>query len=301
MLMKRKPMITTHELTKNFGKVQALSGLNWNVPRGSIYGLLGPNGAGKSTAMRLLLGMVLPTRGEATVAGFDIRDESKAIRKLTAYVPDKKTVHPEMRLGDFLRFYGSFFPDWSGDAAIHRLQAWAIPLTQRLGKLSKGELTKALLAAAFARNPQLLLLDEPTEGLDPASVADVLAFVASWTAGNEGTAVFCSHRLDEIERICDHVGFMQAGRLLLSGELDDLRSSCKSIDVDGVPIETVRRWDEVQSATAIGSTVRVVTQREPTVVIERLSAFQPRHLVVHDLNLRDIYLNLNSCSPQVLS
>jgi ABC-2 type transport system ATP-binding protein len=246
--------------------------------------------------------MVIPTGGEAQVAGFDVRANSEEIRKRTAYVPDKKTVHPEMRLGDFLRFYGSFFEDWSRDDAARRLEAWAIPLTRRLGKLSKGEMTKVLLSAAFARKAEALFLDEPTEGLDPASVADVLSTLAGWAANHEGVVVLCSHRLDEIERICDHVGFMQRGRLLLSGELDDLRASCKTIDVDGtVPLETIRQWAEVQSATLVGSTVRVVTQKEPSAVIERLSAFHPRNVAVHDLNLRDIYLNLNSTSSEALS
>jgi ABC-2 type transport system ATP-binding protein len=295
-------MITTYALSKNFGNVRAVSGLDWQVPPGSIYGLLGPNGAGKSTTLRMLLGMVIPTGGEGRVAGFDIRRESASIRKLAAYVPDRKTVHPEMRLRDFLRFYGSFYEDWSSEDAVRRLDAWGIPLRQRLGRLSKGEMTKVLLAAVFARKAQILFLDEPTEGLDPSSVADVLAFLAGWTASREGAVVFCSHRLDEIERICDRVGFMQGGRLLLSGELDDLRASCKSIDVDGpLPIEAIRNWTEVQSATVIGDTVRVVTQKEPRAVIERLAAFHPRNVVVHDLNLRDIYLNLNSVSTGALS
>jgi ABC-2 type transport system ATP-binding protein len=295
-------MITTRDLTKRFGKVQAVSGLTWNVPRGSIYGLLGPNGAGKSTTLRMLLGIVHPNNGEGSVAGLDIRRDSVAIRKLTAYIPDQKAIHPDMRVEDFVRFYGSFFPDWSAELAFGRLQSWRLPLRQRMKKLSKGMQSKVLLAGAIARKPQLLLLDEPTEGLDPESTEEILSFLTGLAASGDHSIVISSHRLDEIERICDHVGFIQSGHLQLSGELDDLRASCKTIDVDGaVPADDVRKWSEVHSASAIGATLRVVTQSEPATVMERLAGFRPRNIAVHDLNLREIYLAFCGHSKEVLS
>jgi ABC-2 type transport system ATP-binding protein len=295
-------MITTRNLTKKFGKVQAVSGLTWNVPRGSIYGLLGPNGAGKSTTLKMLLGIVRPDNGEASVAGLDVRRDSTAIRQLTAYIPDQKEIHAEMLVGDFVRIYGSFFPDWSADRAFGQLESWGLPLQQRMKKLSKGMQSKVLLAGAIARKPQLLLLDEPTEGLDPESTEEILSFLAGLAATEDHSIVISSHRLDEIERICDHVGFIESGRLRLSGELDELRASCKTIDVDGaVPADDIRKWSEVHSASPIGATLRVVTHSEPATVMERLAAFRPRNIAVHDLNLREIYLAFCGQPKEVVS
>jgi ABC-2 type transport system ATP-binding protein len=295
-------MITTRNLTKRFGKVQAVSGLTWNVPRGSIYGLLGPNGAGKSTTFRMLLGVVHPDDGDATVGGFSARQHSVAIRQRTAYVPDQKSIHPEMRVEDFVRFHGSFFPDWSAEAAFGQLEKWRVPVRQRMKKLSKGMQAKVLLAGVLARKAELLLLDEPTEGLDPESTEEVLAALVALAATGDRSIVISSHRLDEIERICDHVGLIESGSLRLSGELDELRASCKTIDVDGaVPADDIRKWREVHSASPIGATLRVVTQSEPATVMERLAAFHPRNIAVHDLNLREIYLAFCGRSKEVMS
>ena len=284
-------MITTQELSKNFGKTEAVAGLFWHVPEGSISGLLGHNGAGKSTTLRMLLGMVRPTAGAATVNGLDIRRESVEIRQFTAYVPDRKSVYGDIRVADFLRFYGGFFPDWISERAVRQLDRWQVPLTKRMRKLSKGMQSKVLLSAVFARDPKLVLLDEPTEGLDPQSVEEVLSFLAGWAAEGERTIVICSHRLDEIERVCDRVSFIQSGRIALSGELGSLQGGCKVIDVGGaVPADTVRQWSEVQSAMTMGSTLRIVTRERPTEVIERLGQFHPSSLDIHDLNLREIYL-----------
>jgi ABC-2 type transport system ATP-binding protein len=276
--------------------------LNWTVPGGSIYGLLGRNGAGKSTALKMLIGLVLPTSGDASIGGFDMRKDSVKIRRMTGYVPELKTVHRSLTVSGFLRFYGTFFPDWSMDSALNQLEKWRVPVHRRMRKLSKGMNAKVLLAAVLAWRPRLLLLDEPTEGLDPESTEEVLSMLAGRAAEGACTIVISSHRLDEIERICDHVAFLESGGLALAGELDDLRASCKTIEVEcSLSLETVRTWGEVHSAMAIGETLRVVTQREPSRVIERLAALRPRRISVHDSNLREIYLSFCSRPNEVTS
>ncbi len=299
-------MITTRELTKNYGKHSAVSGLTWHVPEGSIYGLLGQNGAGKSTTLRMLLGMVQPTRGSAEVAGLDAMQDSVAIRRLAAYVPDQKSIHGELRVMQFLRFYGSFFSDWSLDRAVQQLAAWQVPLNRQMKRLSKGMNAKVLLAAVFARNPKLLLLDEPTEGLDPESAEEVLSRLAGWAADGERSIVVSSHRLDEVERICDHVAFLQSGRLAISGRLEDLQSACKAIDVQNhggaeIPAAAISQWQDVHSAVSMGSTLRILTQQQPETVIERLRGLGLREVVVHDLNLREIYLAFCPRGKEALS
>jgi ABC-2 type transport system ATP-binding protein len=250
----------------------------------------------------MLIGLVLPTSGDASIDGFDIRNDSVKIRRTTGYVPELKTVHRSMTVSGFLRFYGTFFPDWSMERALNQLEKWRVPADRRMRKLSKGMNAKVLLAAVLSWRPRLLLLDEPTEGLDPESTEEVLSMLAGRAAEGDCTIVISSHQLDEIERICDHVAFLESGSLTLAGELDDLRASCKTIDVEcSLPLETIRTWSEVHSAMAIGETLRVVTQREPAKVIERLTALQPRRISVHDLNLREIYLRFCSRPNEVTS
>jgi len=243
----------------------------------------------------MLLGMVQPTSGTAEIAGLDIRRDSVAIRRMAGYIPDQKSIHGQLRVAQFLRFYGGFFPDWSWDRAVRQLDAWQIPLKSRMKKLSKGMNAKVLLAAVFAREPRLLLLDEPTEGLDPESTEEVLSLLAGWAADGDRSIVISSHRLEEIERICDHVAFLQSGRLAISGRLEELQSSCKAIDVQNdangtIPLDAIRQWQDVHSTVPMGNTLRIVTQRTPETVIERLRGLGLREPVIHDLNLREIYL-----------
>lgn len=248
------------------------------------------------------LGLVRPTRGAARIAGFDSFRDSIEIRKLAAFVPEQKMIYRELRVRDFLKYYGQFFPNWSPETAMRHLDAWGVPLSRRIGHLSKGMTTKLFLSAAFARNARLLLLDEPTEGLDPASIEDLLSSLTSWVAEGEGSIVLASHRLEEVERICDHVGFMQEGRLILTAELDDLRCACKKIDADvALPAEMVRSWDEVRKVAEFGTTLRVTTSRCPGDVVDRLKGLGAKNVTVHDLNLREIYLSMCGSPKEVAS
>jgi ABC-2 type transport system ATP-binding protein len=241
----------------------------------------------------MLMGLVLPSHGSARVAGLDAVKDSVAIRRITGYIPDQKSVHGEMRVEQFLSFYGGFFPEWSRDRALQQLDRWQVPLSRRMKKLSKGMNAKVLLAAVFAREPRVVLLDEPTEGLDPASTEEVLSFLAGWAAGGDRTIVISTHRLEDVERIADHVAFLQAGRLSLFGKLDDLRSSCKVIylnDAANVPLETVRRWEGVYLVERLGSSLRITTKQDPETIMQKLEALTGCPAAMHDLNLRDVYL-----------
>jgi ABC-2 type transport system ATP-binding protein len=245
--------------------------------------------------MKMLLGIVRPTEGSGSVAGLDIRRDSVKIRELAAYIPEQKSIYRDTPVRDFLKFYGEFFEGWMAEKARDYLAGWAIPLDRRIGQLSKGMTTKVILAAAMARGAKVLLLDEPTEGLDPASVEDLLTSLTS-LAAEDTCVVMASHRLEEIERICDRVAFMQHGQLIASAELDDLRSCCKAIDVEApVPAEMIKAWDEVQCVTSLGRTLRVHTRRDPAEMISRLKQLGAGDVTVHDLNLRQIYFMY--CDP----
>jgi ABC-2 type transport system ATP-binding protein len=286
-----KNLIEVNELAKSYGGIRAVDGVTWSVPEGSITGLLGPNGAGKTTTLKLLMGLANPTHGSARVAGYDITAESLQVRRVAAIVPEDKILYGRMRAGDFLRFYGSFFNEWDQEKARELCERWQLPWRKRLGIYSKGMRSRMLLAAGLLRNPQVLLLDEPTDGMDPEGIEHALQQLTLWIGGGAKSVLICTHRLDEVERICDRVILMSQGRILIEGELDDLRAAHKLIQVVGnIPGAALDAWPEVSGWQREGNLLRIRTQSSPEAVLEKLRGYAPTHLDILDMNLREIYL-----------
>jgi ABC-2 type transport system ATP-binding protein len=285
-------MIETNQLTKTYGDITAVDHMNWNVPAGSICGMLGPNGAGKTTTLKILLGMTTPTSGSALVRNLNCVNQSVEVRKISAFIPEDKMIYDRMKAEDFLRFYNSFFPGASIAEAERLLAHWNIPRDKKAGTLSKGNRGKLLVAAALSRKPELLIFDEPTDGLDPVAIEEVLSLIASWSAESNRTAVIASHRLDEVERICDRVTIVNNGHVFLSDDLDDLRSQWKTLHAVGdLPIQEISRWKNVHKASKEGMRSEIVVQKDAHSIVQQL---RERHhvsnLEIHDMNLREIYL-----------
>jgi len=173
-------VIETQDLKKAFGRQPAVDGLNLRVPSGSIFGFLGKNGAGKTTTIELLLNIVKPSSGHATVFGVPITDtlRSTEIRKRIGFVSEDKGLFPYMTVEQIIRFTRSFFPSWRDDLERRYLEMFNLPLKKKVGDLSKGTGSKLMLLLAVARGADLLILDEPTDGLDPAAVDEVLKELA---------------------------------------------------------------------------------------------------------------------------
>jgi ABC-2 type transport system ATP-binding protein len=288
-------LIETHGLSKSFGHVQAVDDISWTIPSGCIMGLAGPNGAGKTTAVKMLLGMTRPTAGTGTVLGYDIERESVAIRTQAAFVPEDKLLYDEMAVRSFLQFYGSFFPEWNDQAAARFLDAWSIPLDRTVKQLSKGMRAKLVLAATLCRKPQVLFMDEPTIDLDPASVEEMLSLIAGWVSEGDRTVVLATHRLDEVERICDRVTVLQDGREVLDGGVDDIKSEWKSLEAYGqLPVDEVRAWTGVHSVSSSASLATVVVHSRAADIRRQLEAAGATGVETHDMNLREIYLTLTN-------
>lgn len=285
-------IIETVQLTKMYGDLLAVDRLDWSVPAGSICGMLGPNGAGKTTTLKILLGMNHPTSGKALVHGFDTATQSIEILKNSAFVPEDKILYDKMTVENFLRFYGSFFPDWSQSSAENFVSKWNIPFGTRMNTLSKGNRTKLLLAAALSRKSSLLIFDEPTEGLDPAGIEEVLSSIAAYAAEANRTILIATHRLDEVERICDRIAIMNHGRILMNGDLDDIRTQWKTIHAIGdVSIDEVRKWENIQNAEREGLRIQLTVSSDPQSIAARLGhQYQISNLEIQDMNLREIYL-----------
>jgi ABC-2 type transport system ATP-binding protein len=286
-----KNLIEVHELSKSYGEVKAVDRVTWSVPEGSITGLLGPNGAGKTTTIKLLMGLANPTYGSARVAGYNIASENLDVRRVAAFVPEDRILYDRMEAADFLRFYGSCFGEWNQEKARSLCRLWQIPWEKKLGAFSKGMRSRLVLASALLRNPQVLLLDEPTDGMDPEGIEFALQQLTFWIGGENRSVLISTHCLDEVERICDRVIMMSEGRILIEGELDDIRAAHKLIQVVGdVPGEELDHWPELAGWQKEGSVLRIRTHTSPEAVLEKLSGYAPTHLDVLDMNLREIYL-----------
>ena len=285
-------IIETIQLTKMYGDLRAVDRLDWSVPSGSICGMLGPNGAGKTTTLKILVGMNHPTSGKSLVNGLNAATQSTEILKTTAFVPEDKILYDKMTVENFLRFYGSFFPDWSQSTAENFISKWNIPFGNRMNTLSKGNRTRLLLAAALSRKSSLLIFDEPTEGMDPAGIEEVLSSIAACAAEGNRTILIATHRLDEVERICDRIAIINRGRLQLSGDLDDIRTQWKTINVIGdVPVDAVRNWENVQRAEREGLRIKLTVSSDPQLISTRLrEQYHISNVEIQDMNLREIYL-----------
>ncbi|MCC6586917.1 MAG: ABC transporter ATP-binding protein [Bryobacterales bacterium] len=223
-------VIQTSGLTKDYGSFRAVNQLNLSVRAGRITGFLGRNGAGKSSTIKMLLGMVRPTSGTGTVLGYRIDDakQSIEIRRRIAYVGEDKGLYGYMTVAELIRFTRSFYTDWQPDIERRLLAEYRLPPGRKVKALSKGMRTKLALLLALSRRPALLILDEPTEGLDPVSIEELLQTLVAAPA--QGTSVFfSSHQLAEVERIADDVLMIHRGTAVLDMSLEQIRENYRRI------------------------------------------------------------------------
>jgi ABC-2 type transport system ATP-binding protein len=287
------PVILTRDLTKSYGTLAVVQGLNLAVPSNGITAFLGQNGAGKSTTIKMLLGMVRPTRGDGRVLGkrIDDAEENRQLRLRVAYVAENKPLYGYMTVEQTIRFARSFYADWRSDAEKKLLQEYKLPPKQQVKALSKGMRTKLALLLAFARRPELLILDEPSEGLDPVGIEHLLQTLVSQAA--DGAAVFfSSHQIGEVERVADHVCILDNGRLLLSASLDQLRQSYRRIDLAfaSAPSEREFRIGGVEKIRTKERQMSVFASRNAEAVIERARDLKAVSIEVVPVGLRDIFL-----------
>jgi len=219
-------MIEVQNLTKWYGHTLALDGVTFSVEKGQIVGFLGPNGAGKSTTLRILTGFLPATGGEARVNGFDVLADSLKVRSSVGYMPENVPLYPEMRVEEYLLFRAGLkdVPAKDRRAAVDRVidRCWLRDVRRRLvGQLSKGYRQRVGLAEALIADPPVLILDEPTIGLDPAQIQEVRHLIKS--LGEKHTVLLSSHMLTEVEKTCSNVVIVAQGRIAKTGSLEEMR------------------------------------------------------------------------------
>ena len=291
--MRDEAVILTQALTKAYGNVEVVRALNLSVGRNRITAFLGRNGAGKSTTIKMLLGMIRPTSGSGTVLGGKITNEKEGceLRKRVAYVTEDKPLYGYMTVEQTIRFASSFYPDWRKDVEKKLLKDYELSPERKVKTLSKGMRTKLALLLAFARRPELLILDEPSEGLDPVGIEHLLQVLVARSA--DGVAVFfSSHQIGEVERIADHVCILEKGCLLVDASLDNLRRFYRRIDLvfPSAPPECEFQIAGVERIQATSNRVSVFASKNTEAVIERAHDLNAVSVEVAPVGLRDIFL-----------
>ena len=224
-------MIEVEHLTKWYGRTLALDRISFGVAQGQIVGFLGPNGAGKTTTLRILTGYLPATSGSARVAGRDVLLESLAVRSLIGYMPENMPLYPEMRVEEYLRLRAGLkgVPSARRGAAVDRAveRCWLKDVRRRLiGQLSKGYRQRVGLAEALVADPPVLILDEPTIGLDPAQIQETRRLIRA--LGEAHTVLLSSHILPEVEKTCSHLVIIAEGRIAAAGSIEELTTGLTS-------------------------------------------------------------------------
>jgi len=224
--------LRTVGLSRRLGRDFAVRDVSMTVPTGGVYGLLGPNGAGKTTTLRLILDLIRPSAGQVEILGVDARRYPSEARRRVGYVPERPGVPGWMTVDRALRHHAVFFPAWNQEYAEQLLRRLGIPRERRVRHLSKGQAGKLVLLLALAHRPSLLILDEPTDGLDPVARRDFLEMLLEYVADAGATVVMSSHLVHELERIADWIGVIDGGRLIAETPMGDFRGSIKRLRVD---------------------------------------------------------------------
>lgn len=283
-------------LEHDFGAAPVLRSVDLTVPRGSVFGLLGRNGGGKTTLIRMLLGMLKPRRGHCRVLGLDPAVDALEIRRRIGYVPQAMDFDPAMTVQQSLRFMAAFYPDrWQHDQVATWLKRFELDPDQRVGQLSGGQAGRLGLVSALAVDPELLILDEPTAGLDPVVRRDFASAVIEWIAEGERTALLSSHLLHEVERLADHVAILEDGEVLLAKSVEELKrdltrvtarfvSPPAQLDLPSLAAKRLPDGWQVAAWTA--------GEQERQKLLDELTALGASELEVGTSNLDDIFVDL---------
>lgn len=286
--------ISTSGLTKFYGSTPGIVDLDLEVPRGQIFGFLGPNGAGKTTTIRTLLDFLHPTRGSATILGFDSRRDSVEVRRQVGYLPGELAMYDDMTAAEMIRYFAALrgFDSWSAVEAL--AERFELDLHRRIGSYSSGNRQKVGIVQAFMHEPELLVLDEPSAGLDPLMQQEFYALLTETAA--EGRTVFLSsHILPEVERVADAVGIVRRSRLVAVEEVDALKALARrrvelvftgAVDPKVFsPLEGV-----VSSEAGHGNALHLVVEGSMDAVVKEAARFDLRNIVTNDADLEEVFL-----------
>jgi ABC-2 type transport system ATP-binding protein len=247
--MNNQPVIQAENVFKSYGRQAVLKGANLTVNRGNVYALLGNNGVGKTTLIKLIAGQLQPDGGRVAVFGLDPIADGVAIRARTAYVAELMKVFDWMTLDDLIRFVKSFYPKWNDERCRRMRRNFDLPADVKLNRFSRGMYAKAVLLAAFCREPELLILDDPCLGLDTGSRLDFMAMLIDSLENYDQTVLISTHIIPEIAGVVDRVGIIADGTVALEADAAELRRDYRLLTLPAAaeaqlpPLDVLRRTE----------------------------------------------------------
>ena len=278
-------MLEMKNVTKTFGTFRALDDLSLTVPKGGVYGLVGPNGAGKSTAIRHLTGVYRPDSGQITLEGAPVFENPAAKRRIGC-IPDDVFYYPSASLEDMRRFYRGIYPTFD-DALFERLyEVFQLPRKSPIRRFSKGMQKQAAFHLTLCARPEVLILDEPVDGLDPVMRRQVMSLILADVAEHGTTVLISSHNLRELEDVCDHVGIMNHGKMLLEKSLADMQGLTHKLQIVGDAPQGL----DVLHESASGRLKTLIVRGQVEDISARAAVAKPAYFDVLPLSLEEIFI-----------
>ena len=278
-------MIELKNVTKTFGSFTALDHLTMTVPKGSVYGLVGPNGAGKSTAIRHITGVYTSDSGQITMNGEEIYENPELKGKI-GYIPDDVFYFPSASLEDMRKFYRGLYPKFDDKLFDKLYDIFNLPPKSPIRRFSKGMQKQAAFHLAICCRPEVLILDEPVDGLDPVMRRQVMSLILSDVAEHGTTVLISSHNLRELEDVCDHVGIMDHGKMLLERSLADMQGNTVKLQLVGEAPADLEILHQSHSGRLSTYVVRGTAQE----VIDKVTLQNPAYFDVLPLSLEEIFI-----------
>ena len=278
-------MLDLQNITKSFGTFKALDDLTMHIPKGAVYGLVGPNGAGKSTAIRCALGVYRPDSGTITLEGEPVY-ENPEMKVRIASIPDDVFYYPSASLEDMRKFYKGVYPNFDDKLFDRLYEVFQLPKHGQIRRFSKGMQKQAAFHLSICTRPDMLILDEPVDGLDPVMRRQVWSLILSEVAQRETTVLISSHNLRELEDICDHVGIMDHGKMLIERSLADMQGSTVKLQIVGpTPTEL-----EVLHESNSGRLKTLVVRGSAEEVEALVKPLNPPYFDILPLSLEEIFI-----------
>ena len=278
-------MLEIKNLTKTFGTFKALDNLTLTVPKGAVYGLVGPNGAGKSTVIRHMTGVYRSESGTVTLEGQPIYENPRA-KEIIGYIPDEIFYFNSATLEDMRRFYKGLYPKFD-DALFDRLkEIFKLPEKTPIRRYSKGMQKQAAFQLTLSCRPEVLILDEPVDGLDPVMRRQVMSLILADVAERGTTVLISSHNLRELEDVCDHVGIMMGGKMLLEKSLADMQGATHKLQIVGDVPEGL----DVLHESSSGRLKTLIVRGSAYEISTRAEASKPAYFDVLPLSLEEIFI-----------
>ena len=278
-------MLEMKNVTKTFGGFKALDSLNLHVPQGAVYGLVGPNGAGKSTAIRHLTGVYRPDSGEVNLLGKPVYENPQAKAKI-GYIPDDVFYYPSATMEDMRKFYQGLYPTF--DQVLYKRldEVFHLPQRSPIRRFSKGMQKQAAFHLTVCLRPEVLILDEPVDGLDPVMRRQVMSMILSDVADCGSTVLISSHNLRELEDVCDHVGIMDHGKMLLEKSLASMQGETNKLQIVG---ETPKDLQVLHESSS-GRLKTLIVRGAPYEISTKAAAVKPAYFDVLPLSLEEIFI-----------